>query len=326
MAEDVKAALFKAYGSKGAIVVQDIASPVPKEDEILIKVKATTVTAVDAIFRSGKDFFPRLATGIFKPKIKTLGTELSGVVERVGDNVTRFDVGDEVIADSGTNYGAHAEYVVVSEKDPIVHKPNHLSFKEAAAISYGSLTALSFLRDHGKIKQGNQVMIIGASGSVGTYAVQLAKYYGAEVTGVCSSKNIALVKSLGADHIIDYRKTSLKDLQAQFDIIFDTVGKYSFGKTKHLLKPKGIYLTTILSLRSVFDMLRTGQGKQKSILAFTGLRKNKEKTDDLGFITGLFNNHSLSAVIDKEYSLDTISDAFDYVAQGHKTGNVVITM
>jgi len=277
----MKAALFKAYGSKGAIVVQDIANPVPKEDEILIKVKATTVTAVDAIFRSGKDFFPRLATGIFKPKIKSLGTELSGVVEKVGEKVTEFKAGDEVIADSGTNYGAHAEYVVVSEKDPIVHKPVHLSFKEAAAISYGSLTALSFLRDHGKIKQGNQVMIIGASGSVGTYAVQLAKNYGAEVTGVCSSKNSALVKSLGADHIIDYRKTSLKDLQAQFDIIFDTVGKYSFGKTKHLLKPKGIYLTTILSLRSVFDMLRTGQGKQKRILALTGLRKNEEKTADL---------------------------------------------
>jgi len=322
----MKAALFKAYGGKGAIVVQDIANPVPKEDEIVIKVKATTVTAVDAIFRSGKDFFPRMATGIFKPKIKTLGTELSGVIERVGDNVTRFKVGDEVIADSGTNYGAHAEYVVVSEQEPIVHKPEYLSFNEAAAISYGSLTALSFLRDHGKIKQGNQVMIIGASGSVGTYAVQLAKHYGAEVTGVCSSKNIPLVKSLGADHIIDYRKTSLKDLQAQFDIIFDTVGKYSFGKTKHLLNPEGIYLTTILSLRSVFDMLRTGRGKQKSILAFTGLRKNEDKTADLGLIMGLFNNHRLSAVIDKEYSLDTISDAFDYVAQGHKTGNVVITI
>lgn len=230
-----------------------------------------------------------------------------------------------MIADSGTNYGAQAEYVVVSDQDPIAHKPEYLSFKEAAAISYGSLTALPFLRDHGKIRKGDHVLVIGASGSVGTYAVQLAKYYGAEVTGVSSSKHAQLVKSLGADYIIDYRKTPLHNIKGQFDIIFDTVGKYSFSKTKHLLKPEGKYLTTILSLRSVIDMLRTGRGKQKSILALTGLRKNNEKSEDLHLIVDLFKKHRLSTVIDKEYSLDDISDAFDYVAQGHKTGNVVIT-
>jgi NADPH:quinone reductase-like Zn-dependent oxidoreductase len=169
------------------------------------------------------------------------------------------------------------------------------------------------------------VLIIGASGSVGTYAVQLAKYYGAEVTAVCSSHNALLVKSLGADRIIDYRKTPIKDIHSQYDIIFDTVGKYSIAKTKHLLTPRGRYLTTILSLRSVYDMLRTRRSKQKSILVLTGLRKNEEKTDDLRLITELFKNHKLRAVIDKEFTLDTINKAFDYVAQGHKTGNVVIT-
>jgi NADPH:quinone reductase-like Zn-dependent oxidoreductase len=321
----MKAAIFKAYGNENSIVVEEIDNLVPNDHEILVKVKATTVTAVDAIFRSGEKFFPRMATGIFSPKIRTLGTELSGVVEMTGKNVTGFQIGDEVITDSGTNYGAHAEYVLVTDKDPIVHKPKYLSFKEAGAISYGSLTALPFLRDHGKIKEGDRILIIGASGSVGTYAVQLAKYYGAKVTAVCSSQNALLVKSLGADKIIDYRKTPLKDIRSQYDIIFDTVGKYSIAKTKHLLTPRGRYLTTILSLRSVYDMLTTRRSKQKSVLALTGLRKNEEKTDDLRLITELFKNHKLRAVIDKEFTLDTINKAFDYVAQGHKTGNVVIT-
>lgn len=322
----MKAALFKTYGSKDAIVVGETDRLIPNNNEILIRVKATTVTAVDAIFRSGSSFFPRLATGLFKPKIKILGTELSGVIESVGNSVKGFKPGDEIVADSGTNYGAHAEFVLVSDKDPIIHKPGHLSFNEAAAVSYGALTALPFLRDHGKIKKGDNVLIIGASGSVGTYAVQLAKYYGAEVTGVCSSKNTSLVKSLGADHIIDYHKTPLKDFKDQFDIVFDTVGKYSFSKTKHLLKTPGKYLTTVLSLRSAFDMLRTSQGKQKSILALTGLRKNEDKTGDLKLIADLYNNKMLTAVIDREFTLDTINEAFDYVARGHKTGNVVITI
>ena len=322
----MKAALFKSYGNRESVVVEETDNPVPKDHEILICVKATTVTAVDALFRSGTGFFARIATGIIKPKIRTLGTELSGMVEAVGNKVTEFKKGDEVIADSGTHYGAHAEYVVVGENDPIVHKPDYLPFEQAAAVSYGSLTALPFLRDHGKIRKGDRVLIIGASGSVGTYAVQLAKYYDAEVTGVCSSKNALVVKSLGADHIIDYRKTPLSNLEDSFDIIFDTVGKYSFKKTRHLLKQEGTYLTTVLSLRSAFDMLRTGRSKQKSILAFTGLRNSEDKTADLRLIADLLKNHRLKVVIDREFSLNEISDAFDYVAQGHKTGNVVITV
>ncbi|PWN07391.1 NAD(P)-dependent alcohol dehydrogenase [Rhodohalobacter mucosus] len=322
----MKAALFRTYGVHESVVVGDTDTPEPKEHDILIRVKATTVTAVDALFRSGNEFFPRMATGIFKPKIKILGTELSGVVEKTGEKVTAFKKGDEVIADSGTRYGAHAEYVLVSDQDPVVHKPDYLPFKEAAAVTYGSLTALPFLRDHGKIKKGDRVLIIGASGSVGTYAVQLAKYYGAEVTGVTSSKNALLVKSLGADHIIDYRKTPLSDVSDQFDIIFDTVGKYSISSTRHLLRADGTYLTTVLSLRSVFDMLRTTRGNQKSILAFTGMRKSEEKAEDLRMIADLFKNHRLTAVIDRDFPLDDIHDAFDYVSQGHKAGNVVITI
>jgi NADPH:quinone reductase-like Zn-dependent oxidoreductase len=320
----MRAALFKKYGSKDSIEIGDSELPEPGENDILIQVKATTVTAVDAIFRSGSNFFPRLATGLFSPKIRTLGTELSGVINSVGDSVIDLKVGDEVVADSGTNYGAHAEYVLLSDQDPVVKKPESISFEEAAAISYGSLTALSFLRDHGKIKKGDTVLIIGASGSVGSYAVQLAKYYGAEVTGVCSTKNVDLVKSLGADHVIDYKEESIRDISARFDIIFDTIGRYSIGETKHLLKDESIYLTTVLSLRSVFDMVRTGKAGKKSKLAFTGLRGNDEKKEDLDFIIELFKENRLRSVIDRAYKLDDIIAAFDYVEKGHKVGNVII--
>lgn len=320
----MKAARFKKYGTKDAIVLEDIAKPVPGDNQVLVKVKSTTVTAVDALFRSGNEFFPRMATGLFSPKIKVLGTELSGVVEEVGNKVTKFKPGDAVIADSGTNYGAHAEYALLSERDPIVLKPDSLSFKDAGAVTYGSLTALPFLRDHGLIKKGDRVLIIGASGTVGSYAVQLAKYYGAEVTGVSSSKNAVLVKSLGADHVIDYRKTPIKDIKQSFDIIFDTVGKHTFESTKEKLSPNGRYLTTILSVRSIIDMVKTRSKNQKSILALTGLRKNEDKNNDLRLIAELFTNHRLTAVIDREYPLSQIQDAFDYVVQGHKTGSVSI--
>jgi len=321
----MKAAVFKKYGSKDSISVENRVIPVPAENEILIRVKATTVTAVDAIFRSGSDIFPRLATGIWKPKIKTLGTELSGVVEKVGEKVTAFKIGDAVIADSGTNYGAHAEFITLSDDDPIVAKPENISFKEASAISYGALTALSFLRDHGKVKQNDKVLIIGASGSVGTYAVQLAAYLGAEVTAVCSSKNVDLVTSLGADHVIDYKTIPLNSAQGHFDIIFDTVGKYSMGKLKHLMKAEGKYLTTVLKWQSVFDMIRTAFGSRKSILAFTGLRSNEEKKKDLVWVSELYSNGKLRAILDREFPIDRIAKAFDYVEKGHKTGNVVIT-
>lgn len=322
----MKAAVFKKYGGKDSISVEDMVIPVPAENEILIRVKATTVTAVDAIFRSGSDIFPRLATGLWKPKIKTLGTELSGVVEKMGENVTAFKVGDSVIADSGTSYGAHAEFITLSDKDPIVAKPKNISFKEASAISYGALTALAFLRDHGKVKQDDKVLIIGASGSVGTYAVQLATYFGAEVTAVCSSKNVDLVNSLGADHVFDYKTTPLKSIKGKFDIIFDTVGKYSMGELKHLMEADAKYLNTVLKWQSVLDMIRTTFGSRKSILAFTGLRSNEEKKKDLGWVIELYRNGKLRAVIDREFPIDRIAEAFEYVEKGHKTGNVVITI
>jgi NADPH:quinone reductase-like Zn-dependent oxidoreductase len=302
-------------------------TPKPEAHELLIKVKATTVTAVDSIFRKGNSIFPRMATGLMRPGIPVLGTELSGVVEEVGDKVTGFRPGDEVIADSGTSYGAHAEYVCISEKEPVIKKPGNITFQEAAALCYGGLTALSFLRDSGEIKKGSRILVIGASGSVGSSAIQLAAYLGADVTGMCSTANIDLVRSLGADHIIDYTKTSWDEIDQTFDIIFDSVGKYSLKTCRHLLTEHGRYLTTVLSAGSVGDMLRTKMiGKKKSILSFTGLRSAEDKMKDLEFLSTLVESGDLKPVIDRSYELAHIEEAFQYVDLGHKKGNVVITV
>lgn len=323
----MKAALFERYGTEGSIRVGEMPTPKPEAHELLIKVKATTVTAVDSIFRKGNSIFPRMATGLIRPGIPVLGTELSGVVEAVGDQVTGFHPGDEVIADSGTNYGAHAEYVCISEKEPVIKKPENMTFMEAAALSYGGLTALSFLRDSGAIQQGDRVLVIGASGSVGSFAIQLAVHFGAEVTGMCSTANIDLVKSLGADHIIDYTKTAWEDIDQTFDIIFDSVGKYSLKTCRHLLTDNGRYLTTVLSAGSVGDMLKTKMvGKKKSILSFTGLRSAEDKMKDLELLVNLAESGSLKPVIDRDYPLENIEEAFQYVDLGHKKGNVVITV
>lgn len=323
----MKAALFRTYQKNGPIRIGDIEKPEPQKNEILVKVKATTVTAVDSIFRKGDSFFPRLVTGLFKPKIPVLGTELSGVVETIGSDVTRFVPGDEVIADSGTHYGAHAQYVTVSEEEPVSKIPENLTFHEAAALCYGGLTALPFLREGGQISKGNRILVIGASGSVGSFAVQLSAYFGADVTGFCSTANVDLVTSLGANHVIDYKKTPLSDINQTFDIIFDTVSKYSLKACRHLLTENGRYLTTGLSAVSIREMIMTKlRGKKKSILMFTGLRSPEEKLNDLEFLIKLVENGDLKPLIDRVYDFDLINDAFEYVDKGHKRGNVIINV
>ena len=323
----MKAAVYERYGEPEVVQIQEIEKPIPGDDDILIKVMATTVSAVDSIFRRGNKMFPRLATGIVNPKISILGTELSGVVESVGENVHEFSPGDPVIADSGTNYGTHAEYVVISRKDPVILKPDNLSFKEAAAVTYGALTALAFLRDNGNVQSGQKVLVLGASGSVGSYAIQLANHLGAEVTGVCSTKNVQLVRSLGADRVIDYKKESVTDQSGPWDVIFDAVGKYSFRECKPMLKDKGIYLTTVLSFAILGQMVITSLSRgKKAVLALTGLRPTEQKNSDLAFIKNLIEKGELHPVIDRSYPLDNISEAYSYVDRGHKKGNVVITV
>lgn len=320
----MRAVVHTSYGSPDVLQLKEISKPTPKDDEVLVRVHATTVTPVDCTFRRGKDFFARLFTGIMKPKNPILGAELAGKVEGVGQNVEKFKKGDPVF---GAASGTHAEYVCLPEDGAIAIKPDNITFEEATAIPYGVLTALPFLRDTGHIQRGQEILINGASGSVGSFAVQLAKHFGAEVTGVCSSANIEMVKSLGADAVIDYTKEDFTQMGQTWNIIFDAVGKSSFSRCKGSLSHDGIYLTTVLKLPIIFQMLWTSKiGGKKAAIAFTGLRPGDEKAKDLLFIKELVEKETIKPVIDRRYSLEEIAEAHSYVEKGHKSGNVVITL
>lgn len=319
----MKAVEYKKYGGPEVLEINEIEKPAPKDNEVFVKVKATTVTPVDCVFRSGKVFSARMFTGITKPKNPVLGSELSGIVEAVGKNVTKFEVGDEVF---GGGPG-HQEYVCLPVDGPLAFKPDHLTFDQAAAITYGTLTALPFLRDSGDIKNRKKILINGASGSIGTYAVQLAKHYGAEVAGVCSTANVEMVKSLGADKVIDYKKEDFTQTGETWDIIFDTVGKSSFSKSKPALTENGIYMTTTMGMAILFQMIWTSKfGNKKANISFTGLRPPEETSKDLLFIKRLVDEGKIKPVIDRTYPLGQIADAYRYVEKGHKAGNVVITL
>jgi NADPH:quinone reductase-like Zn-dependent oxidoreductase len=322
----LKAAVYKNYGPPEVLKIEEIERPVPKDNEILIKIHATTVTAVDSIFRNGKSFFARMATGIMKPKNKILGSELAGEVEAIGNNVRLFKPGDKVMGDSSIKSSTYAEYICLRDDEPLVLLPSSLSYDEAASICYGSLTALPFLRDNGQVQKGHKVLVIGASGAVGTFAVQIAKYFGAEVTGVCSNANIGIVKSLGADNVIDYTKQDFTKSGDTYDVVFDTVGKSSFGKCKSVLRQNGIYLTTVVGFRILFHMLMTSRAKKKAVIAFTGLRSTAERSKDLIFIKELVEKGKLKPIIDRKYQLADIVEAHKYVDQGHKKGSVIISL
>ena len=323
----MKTVVHTTYGPPDVLQIREVEKPVPGDNEILVRVYATTVTAVDCTFLKGDSYFARIATGLVKPKAKGSGTELAGVVESVGRNVTAFKAGDMVFGQSDMGHGAHAEYICLPDNGSLAIKPSNMSYEEAAAIPYGALTALPFLRDSGYIQRGNNVLINGASGAVGTFAVQLARYFGAEVTGVCSTANVELVKSLGADTVIDYKKMDFTQSGETWDTIFDTVGKSSFPRCKRVLKPHGIYLTTVVGIPILMQMAWTSKfGGRKAVIAFTGLRPSNEQASDLIFLKDLIEAGRLKPVIDRRYPLEQIADAHRYVAQGHKKGNVVITV
>jgi NADPH:quinone reductase-like Zn-dependent oxidoreductase len=323
----MRASVYTHYGSPDVLQITEVERPTPGENEVLIRVHATTVTSEDCIFRKGKPFIARSATGLLRPKKPTLGAECAGEIEAVGKDVKRFRAGDQVFASSGPALGAHAEYLCLPEDGALALKPANMTYGEAAAICGGALTALPFLRDKGHIQRGQRILIIGASGSVGTAAVQLAKYFGAEVTGVCSTTNLELVRSLGADDVIDYTKADFTQSGQTYDIIFDAVGKSSFSRCKTSLGRKGIYLSTVLSFGILLQMIRTSTaGTRKAMITFTGLRPSSEKTKDLTFLKELVEAGKLTSVIDRRYPLEQIAEAHRYVDTGHKRGSVVITL
>jgi len=292
-----------------------------------IKIFATTVTQPDCAFRKADPFITRFMNGLIKPKSTIPGTVLAGEIEAVGKNVKLFKEGDQVFGSTAPSSGAHAEYKCLPEVGALAIKPANMTYEEAAAVCDGALTALPFLRDKGNIQSGQKVLINGASGSIGTFAIQLARYCGAEVTGVCSTTNLEMVKSLGADKAIDYTKEDFTTTDQTYDIIFDAVVKSSFSHCKGSLKQRGVYLTTVPTLAIILQMLWTSKiGSKKAMIAFTGLRPSSEKTEDLIFLKELIEAVMIKSVIDRRYPLEQIAEAHRYVETGHKKGNVVITV
>lgn len=324
----MKAIVYTEYGSPDVLRLKEIEKPTPKDNEVLIKIHATTVTATEATFRRGEPFIARLFTGLTKPKNTRLGEELAGEVEAVGKDVTLFKPGDQVFGATGPEFGANAEYICLPEDSVLTRKPTNMTYEEAAASVDGVLTALPFLRDTGNIQRGQKVLINGASGSIGTAAVQLAKYFGAEVTGVSSTSNLELVKSLGADKVIDYTQEDFTQSNETYDIIFDTVGKTSFAQCKRVLKPNGIFLEAAINGLAILpQVLWTSMfGSKKIKIAATGLRPASERAKDLLFLKELIEAEQIKSVIDRRYPLEQIAEAHRYVDRGHKKGNVVITL
>jgi NADPH:quinone reductase-like Zn-dependent oxidoreductase len=320
----MKAIVCTKYGPPDVLQLEEVEKPTPKDNELLVKVYATTVGPSDVAFMKADPFIVRFFGGFFKPKIPIPGGVLAGEIEAVGKDVKLFKVGDQVFGTTVLEQGCFAEYTCMPEEGAVAIKPANMSYAEAAGICDGGNTALTFLRDRAKLQSGQKVLINGASGSVGIAAVQLAKYFGAEVTGVCSTTNAELVKSLGADKVINYTKEDFTKSGETWDVIFDAVGKSSFSRCKGSLTQNGVYLLTVPTLAIMLQMLWTSKiGSKKAIFAATGLSQTKEK---MNFLKELIEAGKLKTVIDRTYPLEEIAEAHRYVEKGHKKGDVVITL
>ncbi|CAI6060156.1 NAD(P)-dependent alcohol dehydrogenase [Cohnella sp. JJ-181] len=320
----MRAMVQHAYGPPEVIVPQEIAKPSPGSKEVLIRVHAAKVGPSDVAFRKGEPMMIKLIYGWSRPKFPVGGTELAGVVEAVGQEVKSFKAGDRVLGMSVKNFGAYAEYKCLSEESPLAMIPDGIAFEEAVGICDGGATALTFLRDKAKLRKGHRVLINGASGAVGIYAVQLAKYYGAEVTGVCSAANGALVREAGADYIIDYSLEDFTKAGKAYDAAFDAVGTRSFAACRRALTPKGVYLTTAPKLSIVLQMVWTSLFPgRRAVFATAGLMQNQA---NLAFLMELARNGALNAVIDRSYPLELLPDAHQYVETGRKKGNVIVKL
>jgi len=319
----MKAIVYSKYGPPEVLQIKEVEKPVPKDNEILIKIFATTVTSGDCRMRKADPFAIRFFNGLTRPKKTTiLGNEFSGEIEEVGKNVKLFRKGDQVFGQAGMSLGTNAEYICLSEDGTVDIKPANLTFEEAAVIPFGGNTALHFLRK-GDIRNGQKVLIYGASGSLGTAAIQLARYFGAEVTGVCSTANIELVKSLGADKVIDYTKENFTQNGQSYDIIFDTTGKSPFSGCLKSLKQNGIYLRAVhMTLSSNVRGLWTSMTSSKKVIGGVAT----ELKENLVFLRELIEAGRLKPVLDRRYPFEQIAEAHRYVDKGHKKGNVAVTV
>ena len=322
----MKAIVYERYGPPEVLQMKEVEKPTPKDNEVLIKSHATTVTSGDWRVRSlnvpaGFGFIMRLVFGISKPKQPILGSELAGVVESVGKDVRNFKIGDQVFAFSDASMGCHAEYKCMPQDGAVVLKPPSLSYDEAAALSFGGTTALDFLR-RGKLQRGESVLVNGASGGVGTAAVQLAKHFGADVTGVCSTANVELVRSLGARHVIDYTKEDFTQNGETYDVIVDTTGTAPFSRSKASLKERGRLLMVLAGLPDMLQIPWVSMTSTKKLIAGPAA----VRAEDLRFLAGLAEAGEFKPVIDRRYPFEQIAEAHRYVDTGRKKGNVIITL
>jgi len=322
----VKVVVYHKYGSPDVLELKEVEKPAVKEDEVLVKVHAASANPADWHLLRGEPFLARLSAGLFKPKRKILGIDIAGRIEAVGKNVTEFQQGDEVFGDCGWG-GGFAEYACVTEKH-LVLKPANITFEEAGAVPVAAITALQGLRDNGKVQPGQKVLINGASGGVGTFTVQIAKYYGAEVTGVCSTRNLDMVLSIGAEKVIDYTKEDFTQNGQGYDLIIDNVGNRSVSDLKRPLNTKGnCVIIGFSSLSLLFQHMLLGPlvsrkgGKRISVMGTAKINKN-----DLLFLRELLETGKVVPVIDRRYTLSEVPEAIRYLEEGHARGKVVITL
>jgi NADPH:quinone reductase-like Zn-dependent oxidoreductase len=323
----MKAAVYERFGPPDVVEIREVEKPTIKDNDVLIKIRATTVSSGDWRARSldvpfGFKLLSRLLLGLFRPKQPILGSELAGDIEAVGKDVRKFNDGDAVFAHPGTSLGCHAEYRTMPEDGAVALKPANLTYEEAAALSFGGTTALDYLKEKGKIQRGEKVLIVGASGAVGTAAVQLAKHFGAEVTGVCSTANLELVKSIGADKVIDYTKEDFTKNGETYDIILDAAGAPSFSQCKGSLNEQGRLLMVVAGLPEMAQIPWASMTSSKKVCAGPAA----ERAEDVHLLKELAETGAFKPVIDRRYPLERIVEAHAYVDTGHKKGSVVISV
>ncbi|MCL4119034.1 UNVERIFIED_CONTAM: hypothetical protein GTU68_064195 [Idotea baltica] len=323
----MKAIITTKYGSPDVLELRDIEKPVPKDNEVLIRVRAATITTAETMMRTGYPLIGRLFMGLTKPNHAISGTGFSGEIEAIGKNVNSFKIGDLVFGESLFHFGTHAEYVCIIEDGIIAIKPENITHEEAAVVGDGHITSLNFLKKLAKIKRGQRVLIIGASGSLGTAAVQLAKHFGSIVTGICSSRNLELVITLGADSVIDYTQEDFTKNGETYDVIYDTLGKNSFSQCKNSLTEKGAYISPVLGMPLFFQMLKTAIfGSKRALFSATGTLPKSTIRTFLHEIRELMEAGKLKSVIDKHYTMEQIVEAHRYIETGRKKGNVVLSI
>lgn len=321
----MKAIITRGYGSAEIFKMDNVAKPRAKRNELLIHIHASAVTKADTMMRTGKPYIGRLMLGLTKPKNPIWGTGFAGVVEAVGSEVSNFKAGDKVFGENIDTMGTYAEYVTVPEDGVVARLPENLSYEEAAGMCDGGITSLNFLTNLGNIKAGDKVLINGASGALGTAAIQIAKHFGVEVTGVCSTKNLSLVRELGADHLIDYTKADFTKNEKRYDLIYDTVGVRSFADCRNSLTKNGVYASPVIGMSLLSDMIATSVlGTKKAKFSATGALPKKEIKRLLAILINIIEAGHLKGIVDRTYPLDKVVDAHEYIEKGHKTGNVVL--